>query len=84
MNWDTSRHFYGGGGKLNLTIFKFLSLGAPHDGSGVAVNCSTQTNYLMTPSVGYYADNIQNLFLFSNCSINAFKTKLLTADRLYE
>jgi hypothetical protein len=35
----------------------------------------------MTPNIGAFATNLQNLYMFSNCSINNFKTKFLSADK---
>jgi len=57
------------------------NLGAQHDGSSTSVNCSASLNYLMTPNIGAYATNLQNLYMFSNCSINNFKTKFLSANK---
>jgi hypothetical protein len=37
----------------------------------------------MTPNAGSYNINLQNLFRFSNCSINSMKTKLLSTARTY-
>jgi hypothetical protein len=54
-------------------------LGASHDGSGNAVQCSATSNYIMVQDVGNI-QNTQNLFFFSTCSIKAFKSLLLTSD----
>jgi hypothetical protein len=56
----------------------YLSLGAIHDGTGDK-NCLASDNYIMTPSVGMNS-NATNLYYFSNCSLNHFKSHLLTAD----
>ena len=66
----------------NQKIFFLNSLGAPHDGTGVSVNCPQSSNYLMTVGVGKYDTNQQNLFLLSSCSINSIKTLLLSANVL--
>ena len=57
-------------------------LGAVHDGSGSAINCSASNNNIMTPAVGAYS-NGTNLFYFSQCSINSFKETLLTPDKKF-
>jgi hypothetical protein len=57
----------------------YLSLGSIHDGTGVALSCLTTNNYIMTPMIGS-GSNATNLYYFSTCSVNQFKTTLLTAD----
>jgi hypothetical protein len=56
-----------------------FSLGAVHDGTGVAIACPASNNNIMNASVGAYT-NSTNLFYFSNCSMNSFKLTLLTPD----
>ncbi len=64
-----------------LIIIKFkYSLGAVHDATGVAINCSASSNYMMTAVVGAYS-NGENLYSFSNCSINSFKSTLLNTNK---
>lgn len=45
------------------------NLGAPHDGSGAAVNCSWEDGYIMS----YKGWGTSNKFLFSPCSISLMK-----------
>ena len=63
----------------SLLIFYNFSLGAVHDGTSVAVNCSSSSNYMMTSVIGAN-DNVTNLYYFSNCSISSFKSNLLNSD----
>jgi hypothetical protein len=51
-------------------------MGAPNDGSGISLNCSQK--YIMTATFSPFGSQ-----LFSSCSINAFKSKLLLANRTY-
>ena len=44
-----------------------------------ATSCSAYDNNVMTPLIGSFY-NAYSLFYFSNCSIAAFKTTLLTSD----
>ena len=62
---------------MNLKI-KF-SLGAVHDGTGVASSCLATNSYIMTSVVGS-SSNAQNLNYFSTCSVSQFQTFLLIAD----
>ena len=64
-------------------VFVVLSsIGAVSDGAGAAINCSAASNYIMTPTTGLYS-NFTNLVLFSTCSKNAFKSKLLSPNKTY-
>ena len=55
----------------------FFSLGAVHDGTSGAENCSFSNNNIMTAAAG----NFDTMILtFSTCSINAFK-KTLTSNK---
>lgn len=56
-----------------------LSLGAGKDGSGKAIACPASANYIMTPVAGYYG-NSNNFYYYSKCSINSFKSTLLTSN----
>lgn len=54
------------------------NLNALHDGeSGISAFCPASDNFLMTPGIGNFQNNLQNLLRFSSCSINAFKDYLL-------
>jgi hypothetical protein len=55
---------------MNIKIY--WSLGAIHDGTGVASSCLTTNNYIMTAVIGS-GSNATNLYYFSTCSINQFK-----------
>jgi hypothetical protein len=57
----------------------YLSLGAVHDGTNATAKCPAKANYIMTASFGI-SQNSSNLMLFSNCSLNSFKTVLLSPD----
>ena len=81
MNLDTSKLRLKSINQLILLKFIYFSLGAVHDGTGVAVNCTASSNNMMTAVIGLYS-NAQNLFFFSNCSVNSFK-KLLNKYGLY-
>ncbi len=65
---------------LNLTAimsFKIISLGAWHDGTGqISTECEVDENYIMSPSPDF-TKNLLNVFKFSKCSLNQFKTHLL-------
>lgn len=57
------------------------SLGALDDGdSNGASACSPSDNYIMTPVLGQYSDNILNQYKFSNCSILSIKSNVLTQN----
>ena len=56
-----------------------LSLGGIHDGTYAASACPASSNYIMTASVGT-SQNATNLFYFSNCTLDTFKSTLLTPD----
>jgi hypothetical protein len=56
-------------------------LGAVHDGTAEATSCKS-SSYIMAPTAGSQTDQSKDAFSsFSDCSINAFKKKLLTSDR---
>ena len=57
-------------------------LGAINDGSAKALSCKPSSNYIMTPVAGYY-DNATNLFFYSKCSVNLFKSVLLSPNMTY-
>ena len=61
-------------------ILKF-SLGAVSDGSNINSQCPASLNNIMTPVFGGYSTS-NSLFYYSNCSINSFKSLLLTANGL--
>jgi hypothetical protein len=60
----------------------FSRLGAIHDGTGDAISCPASMNNIMTASIGRY-NNANGLYYYSNCSINAIKSTLLTPDRRF-
>lgn len=51
-----------------------------HDGLAGTVSafCPESANYIMTPGIGTYQNNLLNLLRFSSCSINAFKSLILS------
>ena len=56
------------------------NLGSYHDGdknNNQASLCKSNDNFIMSPSSGSNANNLQNYFKFSNCSIEQFKSTLL-------
>jgi hypothetical protein len=56
------------------------NLGAYNDGDldPGYFNCSENQNFIMTPTIGVYSNNLKNLFDFSICSRNAFRNFLIT------
>ncbi len=59
-------------------LFSFSnSLGSPHDGSGDTLRCAISDNYIMAPTAGFFATNLNNTFRFSVCSIQKFKNLLI-------
>ena len=66
-----------------VICFYYSSLGAVHDGTIYnninATMCPAKANNIMTPVTGAFY-NANAMFYFSNCSIAAFKSTLLTPD----
>ncbi len=73
---------------LNLLLFhiNILRLGAVHDGTTFqgkdATSCPAGDNNIMTPNVGAFS-NANAMFFFSSCSIDAFKSTLLSPDMTF-
>ena len=63
----------------HIIFFFLIRIGVSSDGIGVAINCSASSNYIMAPYNS--GDKVANSFLFSSCSINTIKNKLLSANR---
>ncbi len=59
------------------------NLGAVHDGlwGESSSACPESDNFIMTPGLGTFRKNLDNLFRFSTCSLNAFKAVLLTENK---
>jgi hypothetical protein len=55
------------------------NLGAYNDGDLATgfLNCTEDENFIMTPFIGENSNNLKNLFDFSICSKNAFKSFLI-------
>jgi hypothetical protein len=68
--------------KIRLDVFR---LGAVHDGTFYnnvdARMCPAEANNIMTPRLGAF-NNANAMFYFSQCSIAAFKSTLLTPDMM--
>ncbi|KAL3861393.1 hypothetical protein ACJMK2_007428 [Sinanodonta woodiana] len=59
------------------------SLGAVHDGEGEAISCQAEDGYIMTPGIPVFDSNklySKNPWLFSTCSVEAFKKTLANKD----
>jgi hypothetical protein len=69
--------------KSRLDLFR---LGAVHDGTFFnnvdARMCPAEENNIMTPLLGAFY-NAKAMFIFSKCSIAAFKSTLLTPDMMF-
>ena len=65
-----------------LILFKwFLSLGGYHDGAGDPYNythaCDPTENYILSSiAITQNLDNLINQYIFSSCSVQAFKRTL--------
>jgi hypothetical protein len=62
------------------------NLGAHHDGSTAnnggdiySQNCNPADNYLMTPSLGSYQNNLLNNLKLSSCSVLSIKSIILSS-----
>jgi len=62
------------------------NLGAHHDGSTTnnggdiySQNCNPADNYLMTPSLGSYQNNLLNNLKLSSCSVLSIKSIILSS-----
>ena len=66
---------------LHIHIYLF-SLGAVHDGTTGAINCSSLSAYIMTPQTILSSTTLNetNLYLFSPCSVASFKSLLLSPN----
>ncbi|KAK3582136.1 hypothetical protein CHS0354_017247 [Potamilus streckersoni] len=52
------------------------NLGADYDGQGSAVDCKAEDSYIMTPIIPEVRSDSRNSYIFSNCSVQAFKETL--------
>jgi hypothetical protein len=67
---------------INYIIVLYFRLGATFDGTADAISCPASMNNIMTPTIGRYT-NASGYLYYSNCSINAIKSTLLTPDRRF-
>ncbi|KAL3861675.1 hypothetical protein ACJMK2_007699, partial [Sinanodonta woodiana] len=59
------------------------NLGAVHDGEGDATDCKAEDQFIMSPALPVSIEGkaySRNPWLFSNCSVNAFKSTLRDKD----
>ncbi|KAL3861481.1 hypothetical protein ACJMK2_007514, partial [Sinanodonta woodiana] len=59
------------------------NLGAAHDGEGDATDCKAEDQFIMSPALPVFVEGkaySRNPWLFSNCSVNAFKRTLRNKD----